>query len=159
MADKPAITQPEAKVIKFMGTEAKQTVRPRDGRITVAVGTSEYRKMLEDKGVTEAVIKTVGNACRDILKDAVKAASDISLKNKGAQVRVKLGSNDLAQDVVFTSKHEVNARNPTTGEAIHKVSYGDVDATLQFSYGAGLKDDIAKIGEEHCAFWEKKAKK
>lgn len=84
-----------------------------DDRLVLSIGQKDYAKMLEDKGVTKDVMKTVRQAKRDIVYEAVKATMPLSIDLQKT-VETKLGTGAESQIVITQPKKEV--RIVKTGE-------------------------------------------
>lgn len=151
------IKKPVAEEIKFLGKKATKTIT-KDG-IVVDVRKAEYDSLLEEKGITEEVVKSVTAGLQDICSDAVKAAKDISVKSDGQNVHVRLGKGNFSQEIDFLARRETNRRNPATNEPIHKIEYGVVKATLNLPWGKAMKGEdglLVSVAKEMEDFFSKK---
>lgn len=151
------IKKPVAEEIKFLGKKATKTIT-KDG-VVIDLRKAEYDSLLEEKGITEEVVKSVTTGLQEIASDAIVAAKDISIKSKGQNVHVRLGKGSLSQEIEFIARRETNRRNPATNEPIHKIEYGVVKATLNLPWGKAMKGDdgvLVSVGKEMDDFFNKK---
>lgn len=161
MAEKEAPKKPEATEIKVMGQPAMKTVL-KDGTITVTMKKDQYCDILEKKGITSEVRKVMEDGLRDVAKEAIISAKDLCLKNKGANVEMRLGTGSFSQNIKLTGHKEFNGRNPSSGEPIHTDHYGVVDAELALSWGKEFKGEsglLAQVANECKDWFEKHSKK
>lgn len=84
-----------------------------DDRLILSVGQKDYSKMLEEKGVTKEIMKTIRQAKRDVAYETVKATLPLAIDLQKV-VETKLGTGAESQIIVTQLKKEV--RVPKTGE-------------------------------------------
>lgn len=147
--------------IKLMGQPAIKTIL-KDGTIVATMKKANYDAILESKGITKEVTKAMESGLHSIAKDAILEAKDLCLKNDGANVELRLGTGSFSQNIKFTGRKVYNGRNPATGEEIHTVKHGVVDAELNLAWGKEFKGEeglLAQVANECTAFFEAKAKK
>lgn len=160
MAEKKAAVQkPEEKPIKFLDKDAVMVVKT-DGTVSVKMRKDPYFELVEKAGASKEVLNAASDAIQKVTTDAVSAAADLCVKNKGATVLVNLGgTGPFTQEIKFIGKKEINCRNPSTGEQIHRTNYGVVEATLNMPWGKIMKGEdgeLAKHAKRLEDFFNKK---
>ena len=160
MADKET-KKAEPVETKLLGKPAMKTIL-KDGTVTVTMKKDQYTDVLESKGITKEVVKVMEDGLREVAKEAITAAKDLCLKNKGANVELRLGTGSFSQNIKLTGHKTFDGRNPSTGEPIHTDKYGVVDAELALAWGKEFKGEdglLASVAKECQAFFEAKASK
>lgn len=150
---KSTITRPEEVEIEFAGMKAKKLVNSK-GKIIIKVNNDPY---FEQLGLDAAVRKEVQTKIDDLGKKVLKEMSDISLKNKCADVEASLGKGSFSMEYALRSKVQRGGINPATKEP-NTPSYGQVTARLNIPFGKEFKGDegiLHEIELAHEKAWSK----
>jgi hypothetical protein len=159
MAEAKKIESPKPETIKFGPYEEASKIKKSDGSLLVTVKKGDVQARYAEKGFTAEVQKVAKEAMTAVGGEAIDAAVELSKKNGGADVKVKLGGGDFAQSLQFCGKKEVTITNPQTHEQKKETRYGTVAAKIEFPWGKEWKGKGGKfesVADEMAAFFTKK---
>jgi len=148
-----AITRPVPVDTEFAGMKAKKIVKS-DGQIVISVNNEPYFDKL---GIDDAVRKEVKTKIDELGKVVLKEMNDISLKNKCADVEVRLGQGAFSMEYDLQSKYQRGGVNPATKKP-YEPHFGRVTARLNMPFGKEFKGDaciLAEIEQAHEKAWAK----
>lgn len=150
--------------LKILGQDLELTVKT-NGEAVVSMKKADFDSILESKGVTKEVRKTVQAAHDEITADVLKAENEWLLKtNKGIKeddpkfvksIEARLGGSGDGSMAIKLTGHKVHTgKDIRSGKSYESHKWGIASVTLNYALASDLRKEGGML-DQISAAWQK----